>query len=271
MRIRHLAPILLAGVQLLAGVAGAAATRPAIPGPVAIPLEAKLWKALSFRSIGPANMGGRITDFAVDETHPSTFFLAPATGGVFKTTNAGTTWQPVFDKQPVASVGALALSPVSPRVVWLGTGEANSRNSSSWGRGVYRSADGGSSWTLAGLEATTSIARIVADPADSNVAYVAAMGRLWGENPERGVFVTRDGGKSWQHTLRVDARTGAIDLAIDPSNPRVLYAAMWSRLRTPWSFASTSAAGGIWKSSDAGRNWRKLSQGLPARTGRIGL
>jgi photosystem II stability/assembly factor-like uncharacterized protein len=157
-----------------------------------------------------------------------------------------------------------------PKVVWVGTGEANSRNSSSWGNGVYRSLDGGGTWKHVGLEATSAIARVVTDPADSNVAYVAALGRLWGSNPERGVFKTSDGGRTWSHVLEVDDKTGAVDLVMDPRDPKTLYAAMYSRLRLPWAFRSGSATGGIFRTRDGGRSWTKL-EGLPARTGRIGL
>jgi len=262
---------LLAG--LLAGALAARATA-AAPAPRSEPplaLEPGLFRDLSWRSIGPANMGGRISDFAVVETRPATFFAATGTGGLFKTKNLGTTWTPVFDKQPVQSIGAVALWQKNPEVAWAGTGEANSRNSSSWGDGVYRSDDGGAHWRNVGLEATSSIARVVLDPGDSNTVYVAALGRLWGPNPERGVFVTRDGGRSWQHTLKVDAGTGACDLVMDPSDPRVLYAAMYARRRTPWSFGGGGSSGGIFRSRDGGRSWVRLAGGLPLQTGRIGL
>jgi photosystem II stability/assembly factor-like uncharacterized protein len=268
-------PLALLATPLAAGAAGASATTTphrgaAAPAPHGAP-EAKAFKEMAWRPIGPANMGGRVSDIAVVEKHPATFYVGLATGGVFKTTNMGTTWRPVFDDQAVASIGGLAVWRKNPDVVWVGTGEANSRNSSSWGHGVYRSTDGGATWTSLGLEATHAIARVVLDPADSNVAYVAALGHLWGENPERGVFVTRDGGKTWSQTLKVDARTGACDLAMDPSNPRVLYAAMYARRRTPWSYTAGGTSGGIWKSVDAGHTWRKMTAGLPAETGRIGL
>ncbi|HYM82319.1 MAG TPA: hypothetical protein VEY91_13025 [Candidatus Limnocylindria bacterium] len=246
-----------------------AAKRPAARAPRALqPLD---FKELSWRSVGPASMGGRISDLAVDERDPNTFYLATGTGGLFKTTNLGTTWKPVFDDQPVASIGAVALWPGNPSVVWVGTGEANSRNSSSWGNGVYRSNDGGGKWTHLGLAATHNIAQVVLDPADSNVAYVAALGHLWGDNPERGVFKTTDGGKSWSHVLKGDAGAGAVDLVMDPRDPRVLYAALYARRRTPWSYTSGGASGGIFRTRDGGRSWTKLRNGLPTVTGRIGL
>ncbi len=257
----------------LAPVAGGqSASRPAARKSTApIPLESYHLQNLKWRSVGPANMGGRISDFAVNEKKPSTFYVATGTGGLFKTTNLGTTWSGVFDKEAVASIGAVALWQKNPEVVWVGTGEANSRNSSSWGNGVYRSLDGGGSWSHLGLANTHNIARVIPDPGDSNVCWVAALGHLWGENPERGVFVTRDGGKTWTHSLKVDAGTGAVDLVMDPSDSLVLYAAMYARKRSPWSYTAGGTSGGVFKTSDGGRSWKKLGEGLPAETGRIGL
>lgn len=256
-------------VVVLAGPAPAAAAAPAAPK--AVELKPELFKELKFRAIGPANMGGRISDFAVYERDPSLFFVATATGGLFRTTNLGTTWSAVFEKEAVASIGAVALWQRNPAVVWAGTGEANNRNSSSWGRGVYRSLDSGSTWTCMGLEATSCIGRVVIHPSDSATVWVAALGRLWGENAERGVFRTRDGGRTWQHVLKADARTGAVDLVVNPANPKVLYAAMYARRRTAWSYTGTGETGGIWRSTDGGDSWTKLVNGLPKRTGRIGL
>ena len=270
-RLRTLHVCLLAGVLAGALACWSAGAAPAPKPEPALALEPGLFRDLSWRSIGPANMGGRISGLAAVEKHPATFFAATGTGGLFKTTNLGTTWTPVFDKQPVQSIGAVALWQKNPDVVWVGTGEANSRNSSSWGDGVYRSDDGGDHWRHLGLDATSSIARVVVDPGDSNTVYVAALGRLWGDNPERGVFVTRDGGRSWQHTLKVDARTGACDLAMDPSDSKVLYAAMYARRRTPWSYTAGGTTGGVFRSRDGGRSWTKLAGGLPLQTGRIGL
>lgn len=265
---RRSAAPLVATLLLAAAAAAAPAAKPAA-APVA--LAPGLFKALAWRSIGPANMGGRISDFAVVEKSPATFYVATATGGVFKTVNYGTTWSAVFDTEAVSSIGAVSVWQRNPNLVWVGTGEANSRNSSAWGRGIYRSDDAGGSWKCMGLEATSSIARIVCDPSDSNVVYVAALGRLWGENPERGVYKTSDGGRSWQRVLGPDAKTGAVDLVMDPTDPRTLYAALYARRRTPWSYTGESTTGGIFKTTDGGRSWTRLTAGLPQRTGRIGL
>src|SRR5262245_46894160 len=267
---RFLIPAMVALASIMTSVGQAAPPTTPSRSPVA-PAPLNPFKDLAWRSVGPSNMGGRVSDIAVVEKRPATFYLGLGTGGVFKTTNMGTTWSAVFEKEAVASVGAVEVWQKNPDVVWVGTGEANSRNSSSWGNGVYRSLDGGGKWQHLGLAATQTIARVVLDPADSNTAYVAALGRLWGENPERGVYVTRDGGRTWTQSLKIDARTGACDLVMDPGNPRVLYAAMYARRRTPWSYTSGGTTGGIFKTSDGGRTWRKLTQGLPAETGRIGL
>ncbi len=268
-RFGRLAPACLAGAFLLPAALALPATAAETPKPVEP--KAGLFQKLAFRSIGPATMGGRIADFAVSEKDPSYFFVGTGTGGLFRTTNLGTTWRPVFEKESVASIGAVAVWQKDPALVWAGTGEANSRNSSSWGKGIYRSLDSGSTWQCMGLEATSCIARIVCDPDDSSTVWVAALGRLWGENAERGVFRTRDGGKTWRLVLRVDAKTGAVDLVQNPRNPKVLYAAMYARRRTGWSYSGVSGTGGIWRTTDGGDSWTKLANGLPERTGRIGL
>jgi photosystem II stability/assembly factor-like uncharacterized protein len=267
-------PAAAAAVFLLLFSAGAVArvsAAPAKTSPAAISLQPLHFRDLTFRALGPPNMGGRISDLAVVEKHPATWYLATGTGGLFKTTNDGTTWSAVFEHQPVASIGAVAVWQRNPDVVWVGTGEANSRNSSSWGNGVYRSTDGGGTWTHVGLDATHNIGRVVLDPTDSATVYVAALGRLWGENPERGVYKTTDAGATWQQVLKVDARTGAVDLVMDPQDPKVLYAAMYARRRTPWSYESGGTTGGIFKTTDGGRTWHRLAGGLPPVTGRIGL
>lgn len=228
-------------------------------------------RPLRWRSIGPANMGGRIADFAVNEKDPYTIFAAVGTGGVLRTTNNGTTWEPVFDKQPVASTGSVVISQNNPKIVWVGSGEGNSRNSSSWGNGVYKSVDGGDTWTNMGLPESHDIPRIAIDPKNDDVVYVAALGHLWGTNKERGVYKTTDGGKSWNPVLQIDETTGAIDVIVDPQNSQNVYAAMWTRRRYPWGFTNGGTSSGIFKSSDAGRTWKKMTDGLPDNVGRIGL
>ncbi len=226
-------------------------------------------------------MGGRVSDIAIDPRNPFVFYVGLGHGGVFKTNDNGVTFQPIFDKQPMLSVGALAIAPSDSDVVWVGTGEANDRNSSGWGDGVYRSTDGGETWQNVGLKESRTIARIAVDPKKPEVAYVAAMGNLWKDGGDRGLFKTTDSGKSWKLTLHAqsphDARTGCGDVALDPTNPQIVYAVLYARQRTPWSFTSGPSVtggedvGGIFKSTDGGASWKKLGGGLPGQTGRIGL
>ena len=244
-------------------------------------VDAARLAALKARSIGPAIMGGRVSEIAPDPANPDTFYVGLATGGVWKTANAGATFAPLFDKQPVGSIGAVAVSPANPKVLWVGTGEANDRNSSGWGKGVFRSTDGGETWAAAGLEHSRAIARIVVHPRDADTTWAAVMGDLWTPGGERGLFKTTDGGKSWKAVLKapapLDTKVGCGDVALDPAAPDTLYAALYARRRTPWSFsygpsaADGKDAGGIFKSLDGGTTWKKLEQGLPAQLGRIGL
>ncbi len=227
---------------------------------------------LYFRSIGPATPSGRVDDLAVLESDPATFYVAMATSGVYKTTNAGTTFQPVFDNEGTGSIGAIAIAQTDPNLVWVGTGEANNRQSSSWGDGVYKSADGGRSWKNMGLRASKQVARIIVDPVDFNVVYVASPGDLWGPGGERGVYKTTDGGLTWTRSLHVDDDTGATDLVMDPQNNKTLYAATYQRRRQQWGMNGGGAGSGIWKSTDAGQTWARIETGLPAGSkGRIGL
>lgn len=232
---------------------------------------------LKFREIGPAIMGGRVDDFAVVESNPKVVYAAMASGGLWKTTNAGTTWEPVFDDQAAASIGDVAIAPSDPSIIWVGTGEPNNRQSSSWGNGVYRSLDGGETWENMGLKDTHHIGRICIHPSDPNVVYVAGVGHLWGPNEERGVFKTTDGGITWSKVLYIDEDTGATDLVIDPESPGTLYAAAYQRRRSPWGYNGSGPGSGIYKTIDAGKTWTKLSRGLPyegeteSQTGRIGL
>jgi photosystem II stability/assembly factor-like uncharacterized protein len=227
---------------------------------------------LAFRPIGPATPSGRVDDVAVLESDPSTFYVGGATGGIYKTTNGGTTFTPVFDHEGSGSIGDLAVAPTDGNLVWAGTGEPNNRQSSSWGDGVYKSTDGGRSWKNMGLRESKQIARIVIDPKDFDTVYVAALGDLWASGGERGVFKTTDGGLTWQRVLLVDDRTGATDLVMDPSNSKTLYAATYQRQRQPWGMNGGGPGSAIWKSTDAGRNWTKLETGIPTGDkGRIGL
>lgn len=237
-------------------------------------LDPALLGALKARAIGPATMSGRVAVIDAVANDPNVVWVGAASGGVWKSVDHGLTWKPVFDEQPVQSIGALAIFQASPDVVWVGTGEGSPRNSTSVGRGVYRTLDGGATWTHSGLERTERIARVLTHPSDPDTAYVAALGRAWGENEERGVFRTRDGGKTWERVLYVDERTGCAELVMDPTNPRKLIAAMWDYRRHPWSFRSGGPGSGIHVTWDGGETWKALgpSDGLPAGDlGRIGL
>lgn len=268
-------PTLRHALQLsLAAVLALLSPPPHVRGQAATP-DPQLVKHLEWRNIGPANMAGRVSDIEAAEADFAVVYVAAASGGVFKSTNAGTTWEPIFDRYGSASIGDIALFQKNPEVVWVGTGEACVRNSVAWGDGVYRSTDGGKTFTNVGLKDTHHISEVVTHPSDPDTAYVAAQGHLWGHRGERGIFKTTDAGKTWQQLsngLPNDGKTGASDLKMDPKNPSVLYAAFWERLRRPYRFDSGGPNGGIFKSTDAGRSWQKLTQGLPSGpTGKIGL
>jgi photosystem II stability/assembly factor-like uncharacterized protein len=232
---------------------------------------AATYRSLPFRYIGPP--GNRVEVVAGIPGDPTTIYAGAASGGVFKTTDGGLHWSPIFDDQTVSSIGAIAVAPSDPNVVWVGTGETFIRGNISVGNGVYRSADAGKTWTHAGLDATGRIARVVIDPNDPGTAYVAALGHAYGPQPERGVFRTRDAGKSWERVLFVDENTGAVDLVMDPSNPRTLFAATWQFAITPWWAESGGPGSGIFVSRDAGGTWTRLTgRGLPqSPLGRIAL
>lgn len=229
---------------------------------------------LKARSIGPATMSGRVTAIDAVPGNPVTVFVGTASGGVWKSADGGLTFKPVFDREKVASIGAVAVSPVNPDLVWVGTGEGNPRNSASVGYGVWLSRDGGKTWTHLGLEKTERIHRIVPHPRDPNTAYVCALGQMWGENPDRGVFKTTDGGQTWKKVLYVDDKTGCADLEVDPKNPDKLLAAMWTYRRWPYFFKSGGPGSGLFLTYDGGASWKKLTpkEGLPeGELGRIGL
>jgi photosystem II stability/assembly factor-like uncharacterized protein len=242
--------------------------------PLAAQVDPELLSGMKARSIGPAGMSGRIAAIEGVESNPNVIYVGAATGGVWKSENAGLTWKPIFDDQPVHSIGALAVFQPNPDIVWVGTGESNTRNSVSVGDGIYKSLDAGHTWTRLGLAETERIYRILLHPTDPDVAYVAALGRLWGENPERGVFKTTDGGKTWKKILYVDERTGCADLAMDPANPNKLIAALWEFRRWPWFFRSGGPSSGLYVTIDAGETWEKrtVEDGLPeGELGRIGV
>jgi photosystem II stability/assembly factor-like uncharacterized protein len=231
--------------------------------------------AIRFREIGPTAQGGRYVDFAVVESNPRVFYAATATGGLWKTVNHGISFAPAFDNQPDFAIGAVALAQSRPDVVYVGTGEANNSRSTYGGNGIYKSSDGGQTWTKAGLPNAGRIGRIVVHPKNPDVVFAAVSGHLYSENPDRGVYRTTDGGKSWTKTLdhKVDGREiGAIDVAMDPSNPNVLYAATYDKVRRPWTFGEGGPGSAVFKSTDGGTTWKQVTNGLPAgMLGRIGI
>ncbi|MDP2053009.1 MAG: sialidase family protein, partial [Acidobacteriota bacterium] len=248
---------------------------PAAPARQAAAVEAPAdpFAGLVFRNIGPATMGGRVDDLAVLESNPAVFYVGTATGGLWKTVNNGTTWEVLFDDlDDAVSIGDIAINPNDANTVWVGTGENNNRQSGSWGNGVYKSTDGGRTWKNVGLPNSKHIARIIVDPVDHDIVYVAALGSLWGAGGERGVYKTTDGGLTWARILHVDDDTGATELVMDPSNNKVIYAATYQRRRATWGFNGGGPGSAMWKSSDAGRTWTRLTEGVPAgHLGRIGM
>ena len=236
------------------------------------------YKDLKWQFIGPTNISGRCTDVEAISPHGSnyTIWIGSATGGVWKSTNEGTSFEPVFEEMPTASIGDIAIDPNNNDVVWVGTGEANIFRSSNAGCGVFKTSDGGKTWKLMGLENTFTIGRIRINPENTNIVYVAATGHEWTTNEERGLFKTTDGGRSWTKILYIDEKTGAYDLVLDPKEPNTLYCTTWERIRLKWNDPrtyETTSGTGIWKSTDGGKNWKKIIKGLPApnKLGRTGI
>ncbi|NIM91495.1 MAG: hypothetical protein GTO17_11170 [Candidatus Aminicenantes bacterium] len=237
-------------------------------------IDPKLLAGLKARSIGPANMSGRIGGLDVVVSNPNIIYVGAATGGLWKSVDGGLTWKAIFDDQPVASIGAIAINQSNPNIVWVGTGEATPRNSVGVGRGVYLTIDGGKTWKFLGLEKTEKVSKILLHPDEPDTAYVAALGTTWGENPERGVFKTVDGGKTWKKILFVGEKTGAADMAMDPGNPNKIIAGMWEHRRWPWFFKSGGPGSGLYMTTNGGEEWQKLTDknGLPkGELGRMGI
>ncbi|HKF22074.1 MAG TPA: hypothetical protein VKE93_10920 [Candidatus Angelobacter sp.] len=227
---------------------------------------------LRFRNLGPAVGGGRVSAVAGIPGKPGVYYVGAAAGGVWLTQDSGFTWKPIFEKESTASIGAIALAPSNPNLIWVGTGEKNPRNDVVTGKGVYFSSDAGATWKFMGLRDAGQISNIAIDPDDPNIVFVGVLGHVWAPNADRGVFRTTDGGKTWQKVLFVDDQTGASSLVMDPGNPMVLFAGMWRMRRYPWMLDSGGTSGGIFRSVDGGTTWTKLTDGLPeGLTGRIGL
>ncbi|MFY9234335.1 MAG: hypothetical protein WAO58_07735 [Fimbriimonadaceae bacterium] len=236
-----------------------------------------LWQSLlanySARQLGPTIMGGRVTDLAVFEKDPRTFYVASAGGGLWRTDNSGITFRVVFDRESTVSIGAVAVDPNNPEIVYVGTGEGTSRNSVGWGDGIYKSTDGGKTWANIGLKDSAQVHKIKVNPKNPNIVFVAALGRLWGASDERGLYKSSDAGKTWKRVLYVDNKTGASDLIIDPQNPNNMLVSMYERSRKAYTFISGGPGSGLWRSTDGGETWKKVTKGLPAKGffGRIGM
>jgi photosystem II stability/assembly factor-like uncharacterized protein len=258
----------------------AQASRAAKTTPIAFDADSARLAELPWRSIGPAVTSGRVVDFAVPEGPKSQvggrlgelFYVASASGGVWKTTNGGTTWESIFDHEGSASIGDIAVAPSNPQIIWVGTGEANNQRSSSWGDGVYKSENGGKTWTNMGLRKSEHIGRVIINPSNPEIVFVAAAGPLWGAGGDRGLFRTTDGGRTWKNVKNIDTHTGFTDVIFDPSNPDIIYAASFQRERRPYTYVGGGPGSGLWKSTDGGDSWTKLTEGLPKEdVGRIGL
>jgi photosystem II stability/assembly factor-like uncharacterized protein len=264
-----------ASALVFAAIPAFAAKKSAAPPPASPSAEkepADFYGNVKIRNLGPAVGGGRVSAVAAVPGDRNVYYVGAGGGGVWKTLDGGLSWKAVFEKEATASIGAIAVAPSDPSVVWVGTGEANIRNDALPGRGIYVSGDAGQSWKRAGLEHAGQISNIVIHPTNPDVVWVSVFGHEWGPNPDRGVFRTTDGGATWKKVLFVDDRTGAIDLVMEPGNPRVLYAALWEARRYPWELVSGGGGSGLYRSTDGGDTWKKLTKGLPdGPIGRIAI
>jgi len=237
-------------------------------------LDMEKLKAIKPRNIGPAGMSGRVTSIDVVLSDSKVIYAGTASGGLWRSTSGGTTWEPIFDEQNAASIGVVQVQQSNPSVIWVGTGEGNPRNSQSMGRGVFKSIDGGKSWKNMGLSGTKTIHRLIIDPTNPEIVYVGAHGDAWSDTEDRGVFKTTDGGKTWKKILFANNRTGVADMIMDPSNPNKLIVAMWEYRRWPWFFKSGGEGSGLHVTFDGGETWKKISSEdgiLEGEIGRIGL
>ena len=259
--------------HLLVGLLLALLATTPVPARQNEPLRSADLAGLRLRNIGPATMSGRVVDMDVVESDPQVMYVASATGGIFRTRDSGVTWEPVFEREPVHSVGDIAIFQPNPDIIWVGTGERANRQSVSWGDGIYKSTDAGKTWTNVGLKTSRHIGRIVLHPTNPDVAYAAAQGSVWGPGGDRGLYRTLDGGRTWTRTLHVDEDTGVTDVAMDWRDPGILYAASYQRRRSAFGFNGGGPGSALWKSIDAGATWTKLTgNGLPdGEYGRIGI
>src|SRR6185369_15161346 len=232
-----------------------------------------MYSGLRWRMIGPFR-AGRVNAVTGVPGQPTTFYFGSVGGGVWKSNNSGRTWTPIFDSQPIGSIGAIGVAPSNPNVVYVGTGEADMRSQISYGNGMYKSTDAGKTWTHIGLDNTRQIGRVIVDPKNPNTVFVAALGHVYGANPDRGVYRSRDGGARWEKVLFKNDNVGAIDLAFDPQNSQIIYATLWNTRRPPWSIypPSYGPGGGIFKSTDGGSTWQPIMTGIADEgIGRIGI
>ncbi len=260
-------PFVILVLLVLLSSSAFAGTTPAPKAP-----EQDVFSNLKFRNLGPASAGGRVTATVGIPANPNIYYVGVAGGGVFKTTDGGLHWKAIFEHEGSASIGSIALAPGNPNLVWVGTGEMNIRNDVLDGAGLYLSTDAGKTWKLMGFKDAGQIGKIIVDPHDSNTVFVSVFGHVWGPNPERGVYKTTDGGETWKKVLYVNDHTGAIDLVMDAGNPQVLFAALWQAQRYPWALDGGGPNSGIWRSTDGGDTWKRLTKDMPAGPiGRIAL